>query len=179
MTDGILTPLQREFLKVRATTNTDKAAADAVGVAAGTPWYWKKNKIAFREAYESANFESTGIGRPAGEPEKTEIVVPLLDDALDVRTYIENQLDDHVGLLEIAFQRLVTIIAMGTDSQALKAIEMLGRWYGIGPDSMKPPDLTVVQQNILQMFGGKSDDADSYDSETSIEAAFREMSPDE
>ena len=180
-----LTETQQLFLNVRMYRDSDRASAREVGVSPQTVSFWKKDAV-FRQAYQAVVQGRAARAVAAKEAKAVvdlesqvqDVVLPQVDVS-DMSRLVQTELEANAGLVRKAFHRLASIIEYGSDSQALKAAEVVGKWYGIGPERLAPDKMTLVQQNILQMFGGEQDgESNSQDSERVIDGEFSTLPSD-
>ena len=171
--DG-LNDLQSAFLRQRAVQSSDKDAAVAVGCSVRSVARWKKHVI-FREAYDTVVLQ---IVSPA-----------LLEDEGEDRkafpqTVVQTQLSLYNTKLAKVFERLFDIALHSASAPAsLRAITLIGDWYGIGPEQLTPANLTVIQQQIKQWTTVQVVQQDGQSNrdpgEAALEGAFTEVPSDE
>lgn len=194
-------PKQKLFLQARAQTETDKAAAAMVGITTRAVRKWKEDpefSVAYdtivegdlsilSQALEDDHEQEEVSITPLPAPPLTDIEVETPDD---IKQVVVEQLQMYSQYIPSAFRRLVDIILNGQDHHSLKALEMYFRLYDITTDVLKPEDMPVIHQQILNWTqvnvgepsggdsGGKDDNEDDKAGATEIEGTFREMPPE-
>ena len=169
-------PNQRDFLLARQHTDSDAQACDAANVSRSSVPRWKKQPL-FAEAY---GLLITPV--PDAEELAKEIAVA---DRGEIVNLVRDQMGSYAQRLPQVFERLFSIVQFGGDKDALKAIEVIGKWFGIAPDAMRPEQLSRTQKNILSWTqininrgDGGAEDAERDRGEAEIEGAFVRLPPE-
>lgn len=162
-----LSDIQVAFLMARRELKNDTEAADAVGINRSTAYRWKYKSEAFRKAYDLV-------------VNRAPVVAGMVAGTVESRQAIEKKVQEQLGAysqnIPSLFARLYQIAMEGRDSDALKAIDLLGKWLGISPDTLKQHHVSPLHQNILNWTQiNVGEDNGNRDSETEIEGTFREV----
>ena len=173
--DGF-TDNQRRFLRARQHTFSDNEALRIVGTTMQALACWKKEEK-FMALYREA------VRKTHEVVEKVEPEQPMVMDSNRLPEVAKEQLELFGARLPTVFQRLFDIVEYGSDTNALKAIDIVGKWFGITPERFTPNKLTLIQQNIQSwsqpavVIAAEEDDEqpDDNDSEAPIEASFSEV----
>jgi len=76
-----------------------------------------------------------------------------MNDAITVQarvTATQYQLKSYSSRLPGVFKRLFNVaLTSVNEPSVLKAIALIGEWYGIGPEQLKTENLTIIQKQIL------------------------------
>lgn len=133
---------QQRFLEARKVYETDLEAAESAGVSRRSVARWKKTP-AFMQVYRK-------LVRVVEVIQNPEPVIP--EDAPRNEAYedVLNELRRARKKLPGAFDRLFEIVESPDDKVAIQAIKVVGDWFGISPELLKPDKLTDVQKKILE-----------------------------
>ena len=161
----MLSEKQMTFLEHRREVKTDGEAAKLTGMAQSTASVWKKVDPEFAAAYARAMQSKLIEQSPLETPE-------------DVRALVAAQMRIYAQHLPASFRRLVNIIQNGSDTNALKAIDLYFKLFRVTPEALQAEELPVVHQQILNWMqvniGGKDEDRRAGEAE--FEGTFRDLS---
>ena len=153
---------QREFLRARVSTKTDKDALDETQLSRSALIQWKHEEN-FQQAYYI-------ITTPRKE---VAITAPSME--WDVRsqqeadTRIRGELMKLSSALPAVFQRLFSIALNGKDTDSIKAIDLLAQMFNLKEGVLSRQQLTLVQQNIMNW-------TQTVPVEDAIDATYRDSS---
>ena len=131
-----LSERQRRYLEVRIHEKNDSTAARAIGITPRAVVRWKAEDERFALAYDAAMVQQGAM-----------------NDAITVQarvTATQYQLKSYSSRLPGVFKRLFNVaLTSVNEPSVLKAIALIGEWYGIGPEQLKTENLTIIQKQIL------------------------------